>query len=77
MVITARIAVRKWKVVIKMEQIVDLIVNNGTAIALLVYFIYKDNKFTEQLTKSLTAINDSLEIIKDEILGKDGEADVK
>ena len=60
-----------------MEQIIDLIVNNGTAIALLVYFIYKDNKFTEQLTKSLTAINDSLEIIKDEILGKDGEADVK
>lgn len=60
-----------------MEQIIDLIVNNGTAIALLIYFIYKDNKFTEQLTKSLTAINDSLEIIKDEILGKEGEADVK
>lgn len=60
-----------------MEQIIDLIVNNGTAIALLIYFIYKDNKFTEQLTKSLTAINDSLEIIKDEILGKEGDADVK
>lgn len=60
-----------------MEKIVDLIVNNGTAIALLIYFIYKDNKFTEQLTKSLTAINDSLEIIKDEILGKDADADVK
>lgn len=60
-----------------MEKIVDLIVNNGTAIALLIYFIYKDNKFTEQLTKSLTAINDSLEIIKDEILGKPGETDAK
>lgn len=60
-----------------MEKIVDLIVNNGTAIALLIYFIYKDNKFTEQLTKSLTAINDSLEIIKDEILGKEAETDVK
>ena len=53
-----------------MDQIIDIIVNNGTAIALLIYFIYKDNKFTEQITKSLTAINDSLEIIKDEILGK-------
>lgn len=60
-----------------MEQIIDLIVNNGTAIALLIYFIYKDNKFTEQLTKSLTAINDSLEIIKDEILGKEDDANVK
>lgn len=60
-----------------MEKIVDLIVNNGSAIALLIYFIYKDNKFTEQITKSLTAINDSLEIIKDEIMGKDDDADVK
>ena len=60
-----------------MEKIVDLIVNNGSAIALLIYFIYKDNKFTEQITKSLTAINDSLAIIKDEILGKDDDADVK
>lgn len=56
-----------------MDQIIDIIVNNGTAIALLIYFIYKDNKFTEQITKSLTAINDSLEIIKDEILGKVAE----
>lgn len=56
-----------------MDQIIDIIVNNGTAIALLIYFIYKDNKFTEQITKSLTAINDSLEIIKDEIMGKESE----
>ncbi len=56
-----------------MEQIVDLIVNNGTAIALLVYFIYKDNKFTEQMTKSLTAINDSLDIIKDKVLSDEEE----
>ncbi len=52
-----------------MEKIIDLLVNNGTAIALLVYFIYKDNKFTEQITKSLTAIDDSIEIIKDKIIG--------
>lgn len=52
-----------------MEDIVSLIVNNGAAIALLVYFIYKDNKFTETITKSLTAINESLEIIKDNVKG--------
>lgn len=59
-----------------MEQIVDLIVNNGTAIALLIYFIYKDNKFTEQMTKSLTAINDSLDIIKDKVLSEEENKNV-
>lgn len=52
-----------------MEEIMNLIVNNGSAIALLVYFIYKDNRFTETITKSLTAINESLEIIKDNMNG--------
>lgn len=56
-----------------MDQLIDLIVNNGTAIALLVYFIYKDNKFTDQMTKSLTAINDSLDIIKDKVLDDKGD----
>lgn len=58
-----------------MEKIIDLLVNNGTAIALLVYFIYKDNKFTEQITKSLTAIDDSIEIIKDKIIGGKNDDD--
>lgn len=50
-----------------MDEMVNLIVNNGTAIALLVYFIYKDNKFTENITKALTSIEESLEIIKDSV----------
>lgn len=50
-----------------MDEIVNLIVNNGTAIALLVYFIYKDNKFTENITKALSSIEDSLEIIKESV----------
>lgn len=54
-----------------MDKIIDMIVNNGTAVALLVYFIYKDNKFTENLTKALTSINESLELLKNELLKKD------
>ena len=49
------------------EQLVQLIVNNGTAVALLIYFIYKDNKFTDSINKSLNAINESLNIIKDNL----------
>ena len=47
-----------------MDNILTLIVNNGSAIALLAYFIYKDNKFTETITKSLTSSEESLEIIR-------------
>lgn len=47
-----------------LDEMINLIVNNGTAIALLIYFIYKDNKFTENITKALTSIEESLEIIK-------------
>lgn len=47
-----------------MDNLITLIINNGSAIALLGYFIYKDNKFTETITKSLTAIEDSLDVIK-------------
>lgn len=50
-----------------LDEIVNLIVNNGTAVALLIYFIYKDNKFTENITKALTSIEESLKIIKDSI----------
>lgn len=53
-----------------MENIINILVDNGSSLALLAYFIYKDNKFTETITKSLTAINESLEVIKDMIGGK-------
>ena len=56
------------------EKIVSLVVNNTSAVTLLIYFIYKDNKFTDSITKSLSAINESLEIIRDILLNrKEGE----
>lgn len=53
-----------------MEDLITLFVNNGSSVALLIYFIYKDNKFTENITESLTAINETLDIIKEMIGGK-------
>lgn len=50
-----------------LDEIMNLIVNNGSAVALLIYFIYKDNKFTENITKALSSIEESLEIIKDSV----------
>lgn len=53
--------------VMNMNDIITLIINNGSAVALLAYFIYKDNKFTQTITTALTSINESLEIIKESI----------
>lgn len=53
-----------------MDNILTLIINNGSAIALLAYFIYKDNKFTDNITKALTSIEESLEIIKESVKKK-------
>lgn len=53
------------------KQIIDLIVNNGTAVALLIYFIYKDNKFTSQIEKALVSIDESLKILRATMEKKD------
>lgn len=53
-----------------MNDIASMIINNGAAIGLLVYFVYKDNKFTSMISKSLTNISNSLDIIRD-ILNKE------
>ena len=53
-----------------MNDIASMIINNGAAIGLLVYFVYKDNKFTSLISKSLTNISNSLDIIQD-ILNKE------
>lgn len=55
-----------------MNEVVNMIINNGSAIGLLIYFIYKDNKFTETINKSLTNISNSLDIIQN-ILQKKGD----
>lgn len=55
------------------EKIVSLIVNNASAVTLLIYFIWKDNKFTAQINNSLSAINESLEIIRELLLRKGGD----
>lgn len=53
-----------------MNDIATMIINNGAAIGLLIYFVYKDNKFTAMISKSLTNISNSLDIIQD-ILNKE------
>ena len=53
-----------------MNDVASMIINNGAAIGLLVYFVYKDNKFTSMISKSLSNISNSLDIIQN-ILNKE------
>lgn len=46
------------------ETIINMIVNNGVAIALLSYFVYRDNKFMTTLSTTLDSLQKSVDSVK-------------
>ena len=46
-----------------MEQLIDIIVNNGVAIAVVLYFIWKDSTLTKENTSILEQVKSLLEIL--------------
>lgn len=50
-----------------MENMVNLIVNNGVAIVVVGYFLYTNYKFNENLIKTLTEITMTLKNIQEDI----------
>ena len=53
-----------------MENIVNLIVNNGVAIVVVGYFLFTNYKFNEKLISTLTEITVTLKDIKDDLKTK-------
>lgn len=45
-----------------MEQLLSILVNNGAAIGLLAYFIYRDNKFMNELNDTLSEVRAYLKL---------------
>ena len=45
-----------------MENIINLIVNNGIAVVVCGYFMYTNYKFNEKLVNTLARINEKLDI---------------
>lgn len=39
-----------------MSDLINLLVNNGVAVVIVAYFIYKDNKFNNNLVQTMTEI---------------------
>jgi hypothetical protein len=56
-----------------MEQIIDVIVNNGVAIAVVLYFIWKDSTLTKENTSILEQVKSLLEILVKEGGGEEYE----
>lgn len=48
-----------------MEQMVDIIVNNGVAIAVVLYFLWKDAKLTKENTEILEQVKTLLLVLTD------------
>lgn len=57
------------KVVIGMNDIVNLIVNNGIAVVVVAYFMIRDYKFNNELIKTMTQIQDNLQSITNKMKG--------
>jgi len=52
-----------------MENIVNLIVNNGVAIVVVGYFLFTNYKFNEKLISTLTEMTVTLKDIQDDLKG--------
>lgn len=50
-----------------MSDIINILVNNGVAVCIVAYFIYKDNKFNDVLVKTLTEIVVTLKDLQQDI----------
>lgn len=50
-----------------MEEMVNLFVNNGTAIAVIIYFIYRDYKFMSSLQTALATLDKTVKGFEDSL----------
>ena len=50
-----------------MQDLITVITNNGVAVAVLIYFIYRDNKFMGTLQTTLQTLIDTVDALKDTI----------
>lgn len=57
-----------------LTTIVNLFVNNGVAIAIIIYFCFRDYKFMNSLQSTLTSLVDTVKALK-EVVDKKKEGD--
>lgn len=56
-----------------MDEILNVIVNNGVAVGVLVYFIYRDNKYINTLVATLTKLESGIDTIQKALSKRKGD----
>lgn len=52
----------------EMQELITMLVNNGTAVAVIAYFMYRDFKFMSTLRDTLTTLVDTVDVLKDAVI---------
>lgn len=52
----------------EMQDLITMLVNNGTAVAVIAYFMYRDFKFMTTLRETLTTLVDTVDVLKDAVI---------
>lgn len=55
----------------EMQELVSAIVNSSVSVAVIAYFMYRDNKFMAQLHQTLQALVDTVNALKDSLNDKE------
>ncbi len=58
-----------------MEDIINLIVNNGVGVACLVYFMFRDYKFCEKINNTLATVESYIALREKKLKGEDDKND--
>lgn len=51
----------------EMQEMISMFLDSSVTIAVLAYFMYRDNKFMSKLDTTLQALLDTVEIIKEKV----------
>lgn len=54
-----------------MKDIIDAIINNGAAVGLLAYFVFRDYKYINNLTVSINTLQLTLDELRKDILERE------
>lgn len=57
----------------ELETVANLLLNNGVAIAVIAYFMYRDNKFMTNLQQTLQTLVDTVTVLHDLVNQKEDE----
>lgn len=58
-----------------MENIIQLLVNNGVSVAVVAFFMWKDIRFMDTIQKTLTSLDESTKLIEKYFIEERGEND--